>query len=224
MRAKPGAVRKEKRAVAKEISREELKAKMHRGDFVPVHALSRRHYRSTADRCRAYSHAAVAAAHEGHGGKTVSTHDHHGHGEYATMFRGRFWVSLVLSVPMVLYSEMVQMWLGFSVLRFPGSGWVAPVLGTFIFGWGSWPSLKGGIEEALEEARDRRPRMMLLISMAFMASATTALGAFDLAFWWELALLVTIVLLGHWMEMRAVGQTSGRSRRWQRSCPTRPRG
>src|SRR3712207_404703 len=93
--------------------------------------------------------------------------------------------------------------------QFPGSGWVAPALGTFIFVWGGWPFLKGG----LQEAREWQPGMMLLISMAitvaFVASVATALGFFDLDFWWELALLVTIMLLGHWMEMRAVGQASG---------------
>jgi len=125
------------------------------------------------------------------------------------MFRDRFWVSLVLSVPVVLYSEMIQMWFGFSMPEFPGSAWVPPVLGTFIFLWGGWPFLKGGFEEA----REWQPGMMLLISMAitvaFVASAATTFGFFDLDFWWELVLLVTIMLLGHWLEMRAVGQASG---------------
>jgi P-type Cu2+ transporter len=158
-------------------------------------------------------HAAMAAAHEGHGGGKTSGGGHAGHDRHAGhtpgMFRDRFWVSLALSVPVVFYSEMVQMWLGFSMPRFPGSGWVAPVLGAFIFLWGGWPFLKGGFEEA----REWRPGMMLLISMAitvaFVASAATTLGFFGLDFWWELALLVTIMLLGHWLEMRAVGQASG---------------
>jgi Cu2+-exporting ATPase len=157
-------------------------------------------------------HTAMAAGHEGHGGGKTSGgyagHDRHA-GHTTGMFRDRFWVSLVLSVPVVLYSDMIQMWLGFSMPQFPGSGWVAPVLGTFIFLWGGWPFLKGGYQEA----RERQPGMMLLISMAitvaFVASAATTLGLFDLDFWWELALLVTIMLLGHWMEMRAVGQASG---------------
>lgn len=146
-------------------------------------------------------------------GHAPSAHTHHGshgyHGDHAAMFRDRFWVSLVLSVPVVLYSHMIQMWLGFSMPAFPGSGWVAPVLGAVIFLWGGWPFLKGG----LEEARARQPGMMLLIAMAitvaFVASAATTFGFFDLDFWWELALLVTIMLLGHWLEMRAVGQASG---------------
>ena len=153
-------------------------------------------------------HAATTESHEGHGGGKTGDHGHH-HGDHAAMFRGRFWVSLALSVPVVLYSEMIQTWLGFTAPQFPGSMWVAPVLGTFVFAWGGWPFLKGG----LDEARSRQPGMMLLIAMAitvaFVASATTTFGFFDLDFWWELALLVTIMLLGHWLEMRAVGQASG---------------
>jgi Cu2+-exporting ATPase len=125
------------------------------------------------------------------------------------MFRDRFWVTLVLAVPVIIYSEMIGMWLGFMPPMFPGSGLIAPVLGTFIFAWGGWPFLKGGFEEA----KSLQPGMMLLISMAitvaFVASAATTFGFFDLDFWWELALLVVIMLLGHWLEMRAVGQASG---------------
>ena len=105
-------------------------------------------------------------------------------------------------------SEMVQEWLGFTPPQFPGSGWVAPVLGTIVFLYGGWPFLRGGISEA----RAAQPGMMLLISLAitvaFVASAATALGLFDLDFWWELALLIVIMLLGHWLEMRALGQAS----------------
>lgn len=125
------------------------------------------------------------------------------------MYRDRFWVTLVLSLPVVLYSEMVQSWFGFTMPEFPGSGWIAPVLGSFIFFWGGWPFLKGG----LDEARGLQPGMMLLISLAitvaFVASVLTVFGFLDLALWWELALLVVVMLLGHWQEMRALGQASG---------------
>ena len=137
-------------------------------------------------------------------------HDQHGgHGDHAAQFRDRFWLSLALTVPVVAYSEMVQEWLGFTPPQFPGSEWVAPVLGTMVFLYGGWPFLQGG----LAEARARQPGMMLLISLAilvgFGASAASALGLFDLEFWWELALLIVIMLLGHWLEMRALGQASG---------------
>jgi Cu2+-exporting ATPase len=133
---------------------------------------------------------------------------HGGHGDHAARFRDRFWWSLALSVPVVAYSEMVQEWLGFTPPQFPGSQWVAPVLGTVVFVYGGWPFLEGG----LAELRSRQPGMMLLISLAilvaFGASVATLFGVFDLEFWWELSLLIVIMLLGHWLEMRALGQAS----------------
>ena len=103
---------------------------------------------------------------------------------------------------------MVQEWLRFTPPQFPGSQWVAPVLGTIVFLYGGRPFLEGG----LAELRSRQPGMMLLISLAilvaFGASVATLFGAFDLEFWWELALLIVIMLLGHWLEMRALGQAS----------------
>ena len=140
--------------------------------------------------------------HAGHGGQG-------GHADHAAQFRDRFWLSLALTVPVVVYSEMVQDWLGFTPPQFPGSTWVAPVLGTVVFLYGGRVFLEGG----LAEARARQPGMMLLISLAilvgFGASAASALGLFDLEFWWELALLIVIMLLGHWLEMRALGQAAG---------------
>ena len=145
--------------------------------------------------------------HAGHGGGHEA-HGHGGHGDHAAQFRDRFWLSLALTVPVILYSEMVQEWLRFTPPQFPGSEWVAPVGGTIVFLYGGWPFLQGGVAEA----RARQPGMMLLISLAisvaFVASAATALGLFDLDFWWELALLIVIMLLGHWLEMRALGQAS----------------
>ncbi len=145
------------------------------------------------------------SGHHGHGG---NGHDKHA-GHSVAMFRDRFWLSLFLTLPVVFFSEMIQQWFGYTAPSFPGSGWVAPVLGTVIFVYGGSPFLKG----AVQEARDRQPGMMLLIGMAitvaFVASAATTLGWFDLDFWWELAALITIMLLGHWMEMRAIGQARG---------------
>jgi P-type Cu2+ transporter len=133
---------------------------------------------------------------------------HGGHGDHAAQFRDRFWLSLALTIPVIVYSEMVQEWLGFTPPRFPGSQWVAPVLGTIVFAYGGRPFLQGGVAEL----RSRQPGMMLLISLAilvaFGASVATVFGAFDLEFWWELALLIVIMLLGHWLEMRALGQAS----------------
>ena len=145
----------------------------------------------------------AAMSHGAHAG-----HDKHA-GHSVEMFRSRFWISLLLSIPVVLYSPMVQEWLRFSMPAFPGSQLVSPVLGTVIFLYGGAVFLKGG----WDELRSRTPGMMLLISLAitvaFITSAATTLGFFDLEFWWELALLVTIMLLGHWQEMRAIGQAQG---------------
>ncbi len=122
------------------------------------------------------------------------------------MFRRRFWWSLLLTVPLVMASEMTMDWFGYE-LDFPGRDWLGPVLGTVIFLWGGRPFLSG----ARQELHARQPGMMLLIAMAigvaYAASLATSLGWFDLEFWWELALLITIMLLGHWLEMRALGQS-----------------
>ena len=126
------------------------------------------------------------------------------------MFRSRFWWSLLLSVPVVIFSPMVADLLGYGVPEFNGSSWIPPVLGTIIFIYGGTPFLQGG----WSELKSRQPGMMLLIAMAitvaFVASWVTTLGigGFDLDFWWELALLVVIMLLGHWLEMRALGAAS----------------
>jgi len=159
--------------------------------------------------------AAMADAHHPHDmdqgehrGAPAGAHDKH-EGHSVAMFRDRFWLSLALTVPVVFFSEMVQGWLGYTAPTFPGSAWVAPVLGTGIFVYGGTPFLKG----AMRELRDRLPGMMLLIGMAitvaFVASVATTLGWFDLEFWWELAALITVMLLGHWMEMRSIGQARG---------------
>ena len=129
-------------------------------------------------------------------------------GDHAAMFRDRFWLTLALTVPVVLYSDMFQRILGYSAPSFPGSDLVSPILGTFIFFYGGWPFLTG----ALSELGERQPGMMLLIGLAitvaFVASVATELEAVDLDFWWELAALIAVMLLGHWQEMRAVGQAS----------------
>ncbi|MGH3424031.1 MAG: heavy metal translocating P-type ATPase, partial [Nocardioidaceae bacterium] len=138
-------------------------------------------------------------------------HATHGHGDHAAQFRDKFWITLALSVPVVLFSPMFADLLGYTPPQFAGSEWVSPLLGTAIFVYGGAPFLTGG----WAELRSRQPGMMLLIAMAigvaFVASWVTSLGigGFDLDFWWELALLVVIMLLGHWLEMRALGAASG---------------
>ncbi|TVP67442.1 MAG: heavy metal translocating P-type ATPase [Nitriliruptor sp.] len=134
---------------------------------------------------------------------------HGGHDDHAAQFRDRFWLTLVLSVPVVIWSPMIQDWFGYTAPQFAGDQLLAPVLGSIIFFYGGWPFLAG----AKAEIRPWQPGMMLLIAMAitvaYVASLATSLGLFDTEIWWELALLIAVMLLGHWVEMRAVGQASG---------------
>ncbi|UGS27535.1 heavy metal translocating P-type ATPase [Microbacterium resistens] len=141
--------------------------------------------------------------HEGHGG-------HAGHGDHVGQFRRLFWIMLVLAVPVVAFSPMFAMLVGYVVPDDPVIRAIPPVLGTVVFLWGGRPFLTG----AVDELRGRRPGMMLLIALAitvaFLASwgATLGLLHHELDFWWELALLVVIMLLGHWIEMRSLAQTT----------------
>jgi Cu2+-exporting ATPase len=144
-----------------------------------------------------------AAQHARHG----ATHD--GHADHAAQFRERFWLSLVLSVPVVAFSGMFADVIGYSLPA--RTGWISPLFGVVVFVYGGVPFLAG----AAHELRVRQPGMMLLIglaiSVAFVASLATSLhvSSFDLDFWWELALLIDVMLLGHWLEMNAIGQAQG---------------
>lgn len=141
--------------------------------------------------------------HGGHGG-------HGGHGDHVAQFRRLFWIMLALSIPVVGYNAMFANLIGYSLPETSWVPWVSPVLGTVIYFWGGWPFLTG----AVDEIRHRQPGMMLLIglaiSVAFGASWLSSLGVLPhtLDFWWELALLVVIMLLGHWVEMRSLAQTT----------------
>jgi len=141
-------------------------------------------------------------------------HQHAGHDEHAghspRMFRDKFWLSLALTLPVVFWSGHVQELLGYAAPTFHGSAWIPPVLGTFVFLYGGLVFLKG----AWGELRNRLPGMMTLISLAiavaFVFSWVVELGLLDAgALWWELATLVTIMLLGHWIEMRSISQARG---------------
>jgi Cu2+-exporting ATPase len=154
---------------------------------------------------------AEADSHESPG-----SHDHaeqddpDGHVDHVDRFRRLFWLNLWLTLPVVFWSEMVQRYLGYDAPSFPGSAWIPAVLGTTVFVIGGRIFLEGG----WDELRSRQPGMMLLISLAllvaFGASLATEAGWLDeLDFWWELAALVTVMLLGHWQEMKAIGQAQG---------------
>lgn len=144
-------------------------------------------------------------------GAPHDTHAAHGtdHTGHELLFRNRFWVCLVLSIPVLIYSPMIQMWLGFMPPAFPGSQWIAPVLSVVIFLYGGLPFL----DMARDEWAARRPGMMTLISLAisvaFVYSLATVLFDLGESFFWELVTLIDVMLLGHWLEMRSVRQASG---------------
>jgi Cu2+-exporting ATPase len=125
------------------------------------------------------------------------------------MFRRKFWLALLLTVPTLIWGDMVPHALGFTPPAVPGARWIPVVFGTAVYLYGGWVFLQG----AWRELADRRPGMMTLISLAitvaFVFSVAVTLGVSGMSLWWELASLVTIMLLGHWMEMRSISQAAG---------------
>jgi P-type Cu2+ transporter len=147
--------------------------------------------------------AVVQAAHGAH-------RDHDLHAAHSVaMFRDRFWLSFLLTVPVLVWSRDLQEWLGYAAPAFRGSELIPPILGSVVFVQGGLVFLRGG----RDELRERQPGMMTLISLAigvaFLTSIAGTLGLFSVEIWWELATLITIMLLGHWLEMRSIAQAQG---------------
>jgi P-type Cu2+ transporter len=153
------------------------------------------------------------AMHMSHGmpPKSAAAHmDHDQHaGDSVAMFRDKFWLTLILTLPVVAWSGEVQHWLGYTAPSFPGSQYIPAFLGTVVFLYGGSVFIRG----AWGELADRRPGMMTLISLgivvAFTASLAATFGFFAIDVWWEVATLITIMLLGHWLEMKAIAQARG---------------
>jgi Cu2+-exporting ATPase len=148
-------------------------------------------------------------AHTGH--KMSSTHGGHDRhaGHSVAMFRDKFWLSFVLTIPVIFWSTDVQHWLGYRAPLFIGSNLIAPILGTGVFLYGGLVFIRA----AWGELAGHEPGMMTLISLAITVAFGTSLaatfGLIEVEVWWELASLITIMLLGHWLEMRAVSQARG---------------
>jgi Cu2+-exporting ATPase len=127
------------------------------------------------------------------------------------MFRDKFWFSLAMTIPALVWDPMLQSWLGYTAPRFPGSRFIPAVFGTAVFVYGGWVFIHG----ALRELADRLPGMMTLISLAitvaFVYSAAVTFGFPGHPLWMEVATLITIMLLGHWIEMRSIFQAQGAS-------------
>jgi P-type Cu2+ transporter len=159
-------------------------------------------------------HEHARMAHDEHAG-----HDKHA-GHSVEMFRDKFWISLVLTIPTVIWGHMLAELTGWHAPAFPGSAWIGPVLGTIVFFYGGWVFLQG----AYRELAERLPGMMTLISLAitvaFVFSAVVTLGYPGMPLWEELATLVTIMLLGHWIEMRSIFQAQGALKELARLLPS----
>jgi P-type Cu2+ transporter len=144
-----------------------------------------------------HEHDEHSAAHDKHAGHSVA------------MFRDKFWLSLALTVPVVVLSQDIQDWFGYTIPTFPGIEYIPAIIGTIIFFYGGMVFLRG----AQGELADRQPGMMTLISLAIVVAFVTSwagtLGLFEVEIWWELATLITIMLLGHWLEMRSIAQAQG---------------
>lgn len=145
--------------------------------------------------------------HDAHAGG----HDKHA-GHSVAMFRSKFWLTLVLSIPAIIWSEMIQDWFGYAAPQFPGSTYLPAIFGTVVYFYGGWPFLQGGWRELC--TRPPRPGMMTLISLAisvaFLYSLLVTVRVVEgMDLWWELATLVAIMLLGHWIEMRSITQAEG---------------
>jgi len=158
---------------------------------------------------REHPHGASDPDHgDGHGHGDRAGHDKH-EGHSVAMFRDKFWWSLALTVPTLIWGELLQQWLGYTAPTFPGSDFIPAVFGTAVFAYGGWVFIQG----AIRELKDRLPGMMTLVSLAilvaFAYSAAVTLGRDGMPLWWELASLVTIMLLGHWIEMRSTSQAQG---------------
>src|SRR5256886_11763390 len=150
------------------------------------------------------------------------------------MFRDKFWVSLLLTLPTLVWGHMLERAFGYTAPHFPGSECIPAAFGTVVFAYGGWVFIQG----AAREMKARLPGMMTLISLAisvaFVFSAVVTLGYPGMPLWEELATLVTIMLLGHWIEMRSVSQAQGALRALAKLLPdtavrvalewTRPRG
>src|SRR5216684_1015733 len=137
-----------------------------------------------------------------------ASHDRHA-GHSVAMFRDKFWLSFALTIPVVFWSTDVQHWLAYTAPSFPGTSFISPILGTIVFVYGGLVFIRG----AGSELADHKPGMMTLISLAigvaFGTSLAATFGFFEIDVWWEVASLITIMILGHWLEMRAISQARG---------------
>ncbi|MBA2701249.1 MAG: heavy metal translocating P-type ATPase, partial [Chloroflexi bacterium] len=173
------------------------------------------HQHDLAERTEHLEEATGSAPLSGHEHEPAGGHEEHGGGQdkhaghSVAMFRDKFWLSLALTIPVVLLSHDIQELVGYTVGKFPGIEYAPAILGSIIFLYGGLVFVRG----AVGELRDRQPGMMTLISLAIVVAFVTSwagtLGLFEVEIWWEFATLITIMLLCHWLEMRSIAQAQG---------------
>src|SRR4030081_3276935 len=156
-----------------------------------------------------HDHQQMTKSQTGHDTSVMhASHDRHARHSVA-MFRDKFWRSFILTVPVLFWSTDVQRWFGYTAPSFPGSRFIPAILGTVVFFYGGLVFIRG----AWGELADHKPGMMTLIILAiivaFGTSLAAAFGLFEIDVWWEVASLITIMILGHWLEMRAISQARG---------------
>jgi Cu2+-exporting ATPase len=189
-----------------DLPNQETKERVHRAEE-GMEGMHEQHSGTMGHETHTQGHANHMAQSEHSGHQDHRAHvDHSGHEQ---MFRRKFWVSLVLSIPVLLFSPSIQAWLGYHLPAFPGSQWITPVFAVVVFLYGGLPFL----QMAIPELQNRQPGMMTLISLAISVAFVYSLAALFLptstTFFWELVTLIDIMLLGHWIEMRSVRQASG---------------
>lgn len=150
-----------------------------------------------------HAHEEAEPRHGNHGSTEESHPGHDHHSMMIDEFRKKFWISLVLSIPVILLSPMVQHILGFH-LTFPGAQYVVFVIASVIFFYGGSPFLKGFIDELKQKSAGMMTLIAMAISVAYLYSTATVFGLQGMDFYWELATLIVIMLLGHWLEMKSV--------------------
>jgi hypothetical protein len=166
-------------------------------DGIRVNHMIRHDHQQMTERYKRHNMSDIRARHDRHAGHSVA------------MFRDKFWLSLALTIPVVFWSTDIQHWLGYTAPTFPGSNFIPPILGTVVFVYGCLVFVRG----AWGELAYHQPGMMTLISLGTLAalgiSAPGTFGLFDIDVWWELRSLITVMLVGHWLELRAISQARG---------------
>jgi len=130
-------------------------------------------------------------------------------GHNVEMFRHKFWLCLIISITVLLWDPMIQQWFKYQLPSFPGSNFIPAVFGTIVFIYGGWIFLQGAYQELVHKTPGMMTLISLAINVAFFYSIAVMLGLKGHTLWWELATLISIMLLGHWIEMRSISQAQG---------------